>query len=89
MLADVFDIFRKMCLKIYKQDPAKFVSAPRLTWQAALNIEMSLMIEKGRRTGVCNSVYCYANVSIKYMRGFDKNKKLSHNQYWDVNNIYG
>ena len=28
--------FRNMCIKIYKLDPAKFVSAPRLAWQAAL-----------------------------------------------------
>ena len=25
-----------MCLKIYKLDPAKFLSAPGLTWQVAL-----------------------------------------------------
>ena len=26
----------KMCLKIYQLDPAKFLSAPGLAWQAAL-----------------------------------------------------
>ena len=36
LLADVFESFRKMCLKIYQLDPAKFVSAPGLAWQAAL-----------------------------------------------------
>ena len=36
LLADVFENFRKMCLKIYQLDPAKFLSAPRLAWQAAL-----------------------------------------------------
>ena len=34
LLADVFESFRKMCLKIYKLDPAKFLSAPGLAWQA-------------------------------------------------------
>ena len=29
-LADVFENFIKMCLKIYELDPAKFLSAPRL-----------------------------------------------------------
>ena len=32
MLADVFEKFRNMCLKIYKLDPAKFLSAPGLAW---------------------------------------------------------
>ena len=36
MLADVFENFRNMYLKIYKLDPAKFLSAPGLTWQVAL-----------------------------------------------------
>ena len=30
LLADVFENFRKMGLKIYQLDPAKFLSAPRL-----------------------------------------------------------
>ena len=35
LLADVFENFRKMCLKICHLDPVKFLSAPRLAWQAA------------------------------------------------------
>ena len=30
LLADVFENFRNMCLKIYQFDPAKFLSAPGL-----------------------------------------------------------
>ena len=34
LLVDVFENFRKMCLKYYWLDPAKFISAPWLAWQA-------------------------------------------------------
>ena len=58
LLADVFENFRNMCLEIYELDPAKFLSAPGLAWQAALkktkvkldlltDIDMLLTVEKG------------------------------------------
>ena len=37
LLANVFEDFRNMCLKIYKLDPTNFLSAPGLAWQVALN----------------------------------------------------
>ena len=57
LLADVFENFSKMCLNIYQLDPAKFLSAPGLAWQAALkkteeklelltDIVMLLMVDK-------------------------------------------
>ena len=36
LLADVFENFRKICLRIYHLDPVKFISAPGFPWQAAL-----------------------------------------------------
>ena len=36
LLADTFENFRNMRLKTYEFDPAKFISAPGLAWQAAL-----------------------------------------------------
>ena len=68
LLADVFENFRKMCLKIYQLDPAKFLSAPGLAWQAALkktkvkldlltDTDMLLMVEKGIRRLICHSIY--------------------------------
>ena len=36
LLADVFEDFRNMCLKIHELDPAKFLSDPGLVWQVAL-----------------------------------------------------
>ena len=43
MLANVFENFIDMCLKIYELDPAKAVSAPGLAWQAAFkNVKIKL-----------------------------------------------
>ena len=36
VLANVFENFRKMCLEIYELNPARFLSASGLAWQAAL-----------------------------------------------------
>ena len=67
-LADVLESFRKMCLKIYYLDPAKFLSAPGLAWQAALkktevklelliDIDMLLVVENGIRGGICHAIH--------------------------------
>ena len=37
LLADVFENFRNMCIKVYELDPAHFLSLPGLAWQACLN----------------------------------------------------
>ena len=34
LLAEVFENFRKKCIKIYELDLARFLSAPALAWQA-------------------------------------------------------
>ena len=89
-----------MCLKIYKLDRAKFLSAPGLVWQGAFkktktkldlltDIDMLLMVEKGIREGICHSIYQYSKANIKYMKDYDKNKESSYLQYWDVNSLYG
>ena len=67
LLADVFENFRTICLEIYKLDSAKFLSALRLAWQAALkktkvklelvtDTDMLLMVEKGIRGRICHSI---------------------------------
>ena len=100
LLAIVFEKFRNMCIKIYELDPAKFLSAPGLAWQAALektkvkldlltDIDILLMVEKGIRGGICHSIYRYAKTNNKYLKDYDKNKESSYIQYWDVNNLYG
>ena len=57
LLADVFENFRNKCIEIYELDPAPFLSAPGLAWQACLkkkgvklelltDIDMLLIVEK-------------------------------------------
>ena len=88
-----------MCFKIYQLDPAKFLSAPGLTWQAALekikvklklltDSDMLLMVEKGIR-GLCHSINRYAKANNKYVKDYNKNKESSYLKYWDVNKLYG
>ena len=36
LLADVFENFRNMCIEVYELDPAHFLTAPGLAWQACL-----------------------------------------------------
>ena len=36
LLADVFEKFRNKCAEIYELDPARFLFAPGLAWQACL-----------------------------------------------------
>ena len=89
-----------MCLKIYLLDPAKFLSAPGLAWQAALkktklkldfltDVDMLLMVQKGIRGRICHSIYQYAIANNEYLKDYDQNKETSYLQYWDVNNFYG
>ena len=69
LLADVFENFRKMCLKTYHLDPVKFLSAPGLAWEAALkktevklelltDTDMLLMVEKAIRGGIYHAIHC-------------------------------
>ena len=48
---------------------------------------MLIIIKKGRRWGICGSIYQYAKANSKYMKNYDKNKGLLYIQYWDVNNL--
>ena len=68
MLANVFESFRNMCIKVYELGPAPFLSAPGLAWQACLKkteveleliteVDMLLMEGKGIRGGICHAIH--------------------------------
>ena len=98
--ADVFENFRKTCLKVYELDPAHFLSLPGFSWQACLkkinvklelltDYDMLLMVEEGIRGGICHAIHRYAKANNKYMENYDKNEEPSYIQYLDANHLYG
>ena len=100
LLADVFENFRNKCIEIYELDPAHFLSAPGLAWQACLkktkvelelltDIDMLLMVEKGTRGGICQAIHRYAKANNKYMKNYDRKTISSYVMYLDANNLYG
>ena len=92
LLADVFENFKDKCIEIYGLDPAHFLSAPRLAWQACLkktgvelellaDIDMLLMVEEGIRGGICQAIYRYAKANNKYMNNDNKSIESSYLMY--------
>ena len=101
LLADVFENFRDLCLKIYGLDPVYYFTAPQLAWDACLKMtsvklellsdeDMLLMFEEGIRGRISIISNRYGEANNKYMRkGFNKNKPSKYLMYLDANNLYG
>ena len=100
LLADVFENFRDICLKIYGLDPVYYYTTPGLAWDACLkmtginlellsNPDMLLMFEKGIRGGISIISNRYGEANNKYMKCFNKNKLATFLLYLDANNLYG
>ena len=100
LLADVFENFRKTCLKHYKLDPCHYYTAPGLAWDACFketkqeiqllkDYDMLMMFERGKRGGISHISKRYAEANNKYMKDFDETKPSTFIQYLDANNLYG
>ena len=100
LLADVFENFRNMCIKVYELDPAQFLTAPRLAWQVCLkktelklelltDNDMLLMVEEVIRGGMCHAIHRYAKANNKHLKNYDEKEESSYIQYLDANNLYG
>ena len=74
-------------LEIYEHDPIYFLSAPSLTWQAALkgnqvkldlstDIDIFFMAEKDVRGGICHAIYQKAKGNIKATNDCNENKRI-------------
>ena len=100
LVSDVFENFRNMCIEVYELDPAHFLSAPGLAWQACLkktdvklelltDIDMLLIVEKGIRGGIYHVIHRYAKANNKYMKIYDENEEFLFLEYFDTNNLHG
>jgi len=100
LLSDVFENFRKTCQNYYGLDPANYISAPGLAWDAMLlktNIKLELIhdalildiMERMKRGGLCfvgSKRHVVAN--NKYMPNYDNSKESNYLEYVDANNLY-
>ena len=100
LLSDVFENFRKTCLKHYNLDPAHYYTSPGLAWDACLkeigqelqllhDYDMLMMFEKGIRGGISHISKRYAESNNKYMADYNPDEPSTYIQYLDANNLYG
>jgi hypothetical protein len=100
LLADVFEEFRKVCMTHYQLDPAHYVSAPQLSWDAMLKMtdcsldlisdsEMFRMLDGSLRGGISMISKRYAKANNPRMPQYDPAQPEKHIAYWDANNLYG
>ncbi|KAB0801617.1 hypothetical protein PPYR_03803 [Photinus pyralis] len=100
LLADVFENFRDLCMKIYGLDSAHYFTAPGLTWDAMLkyskvrlelltDMDMYHFFKKGIRGGVSTCITRKSVANNEHLMDYDPQHLKSFIQYLDVTNLYG
>lgn len=100
LLTDIFQNFRKTCKRYYDLDPAYYLTAPSLSFDAMLlktGVQLELlndlsiirMIQRGIRGGLCACSHRFVKANHKYMINHDPSEESVFVQYFDSNNLYG
>lgn len=100
LLSDVFENFRNTSKQHYHLDPAFYVTAPSLSFDAMLlktGVQLELihelaivrMIQAGIRGGICMCSRRYAKSNNKYISSYNPQQENVFITYVDCNNLYG
>ena len=85
LLADVFETYRKTCLRQYGLDSAHYYTSPRLSWDALLKktgVELELLtdydqhlfVEKGKRGSISMVSKRHVKANNHLVDGYDPEK---------------
>ena len=91
LLADVFEMFRKMCLHQYGLEPSwdALLKKTGVELKLLTDYDQHLFIEKGMRGGISMVSKRHAQANYPQVDGYDPGKPSSHIRYIDANNLYG
>ena len=100
LLANIFEKFRNVCLKVYTLDPSHLYSAPNLSWDSMListnvklgllqDVDMLLFFERAIR-GEINGVgeLRLFTVNSPHLNSFDPNETTTFGAFFDVTSLY-
>ena len=100
LLADIFENFIDVSMKIYNLDPSHYLTASSLSLDAMLKLtgvelelltdgDMHLFMEEGIRGGISVITNRYAKANNKYMGdNYNPNQPSTFIQYMDENSLY-
>lgn len=100
LLADVMEIFWKMCMTNYGLEPYHYFTSPGIAGDAMYklsNAELELItdteqynfVEKGMRGGISQISHHYAKVNNEKCPDYDSNQPRTEIKYYDAVNLYG
>lgn len=100
LLADIFENFRRTCKEHYQLDPAFYLTAPSLSFDAMLlktgiqlelinDLAMLRMLQSGIRGGVCLCSHRHAKANNAHLPDYKPSEPASYIAYIDCNNLYG